>query len=175
MPIRRNAAFVATVLAVAGLTAPSLAADFAEGGDFGGTYNYIGPGAGYPDYVEVAPVYPAPVYPAPVYPAPAYPAPAYAPGYAPLAPIVGQEIVETDIVRAPPPVAGYYPGPVEQYGDEYVQGPPPGYFGAPPTGYAAPPVGYAPPPMVDGYAGAPYDDVTVVAPDPGLAVGPDGY
>jgi hypothetical protein len=162
MPIRRNAAFIATVLAVAGLTAPSLAADFAEGGDFGGTYSYIGPGAAYPDYVEVAPVYPAPVYPAP-----AYPAPAYAPGYAPVAPIVGQEIVEADIAPAPPPVAGYYPGPVEPYGDEYVEGPPPGY--------AAPSVGYAPPPMVDGYAGAPYDDVTVVAPDPGLAVGPDGY
>jgi hypothetical protein len=164
MPIRRNAAFVATVLAVAGLTAPCLAADFAEGGDFGGTYSYIGPGAGYPDYVEVAPVYPAP----------AYPAPAYAPGYGPVAPIVEQEIVETDIAPPPPPVAGYYPGPVEPYGDEYVEGPPPGY-GAPPVGYAAPPVGYAPPPMVDGYAGAPYDDVTVVAPDPGLAVGPDGY
>ena len=167
MPIRRNAAFVATVLAVAGPTGPSLAADFSEGGDFGGTYSYIGPGAGYPDYVEVAPVYPAPVYPSPAYAAPAYAAPAYAPGYAPVAPIVGQEIVETDIAPAPPPVAGYYSDPVEPYGDEYVEGPPPGY--------AAPPVGYAPPPMVDGYAGAPYDDVTVVAPDPGFAVGPDGY
>lgn len=158
MPIRRNAAFVATVLAVAGLTAPSLAADFAEGGDFGGTYNYIGPGAGYPDYVEVAPVYPAPVYPAPAYPAPAY---------APVAPIVGEEIVETDLAPAPPPVAGYYPDPLEPYGDEYVEGPPPGYV--------ASPDGYAPPPIVDGYAGAPYDDVTVVAPGPGLPVGPDGY
>ena len=177
MHIPRNAAFVATVLAVAGLAAPALAADFAEGGDFGGTYSDIGPGSAYPDYVEVAPVYPAPVYPVPAYPAPAYPAPAYpapaypapayvAPGYGP-APIAGEEVVETDIVPAPPPVASYYPGPDDPYGDDYVEAPSPGYV--------APSVGYAPPPMIDGYAGAPYDDVTVVAPDPGLTVGLDGY
>ena len=166
MDIPRNAAFVATVLAVAGLAAPARAADFAEGGNFGGTYSYIGPGAGYSDYVEVAPIYPAPAYPVPAYAAPAYVAPGYvAPGYGP-APIVGEEIVETGIVPSPPP-PGYYAGPGDPYGDEYVEVPPPGYV--------APPVGYAPPPMIDGYAGAPYDDVTVVAPDPGLAVGLDGY
>ena len=98
MHIPRKAAFVATVLAVAGLAAPALAADFAEGGNFGGTYSYIGPGAGYPDYVEVAPIYPAPAYPGPAYPAPAYVAPGYGP-----APIVGEEVVETDIVPSPPP------------------------------------------------------------------------
>ena len=157
MDISRNAAFVATLLAVAGLAAPALAADFAEGGNFGGTYSYIGPGAGYPDYVEVAPIYPAPAYRIPAY---------VAPGYGP-APIVGEEVVETDIVPAPPPVADYYSGPGDPYGDEYVEVPPPGY--------AAPPVGYGPPPMIDDYAGAPYDDVTVVAPDSGLAVGLDDY
>ena len=151
MQTQRNAAFAATVL-VATLATPALAADFAEGGDFGGTYRYIGPGAAY-DYVDVAPVYPAPVYPAPAY---------VAPGYGPVAPIVDEEIVETDIIPAPP---GYYPGPIEPYGEEYVAAPPPGYV--------APPVGYAPPPMIDDYAAAPYDDVTVVGPDAGLAVGLD--
>ena len=145
MQISRHAAFAATVVAMAAFASPALAADFAEGGDFGGTYSYMGPGAAYPDYVEVAPVYPAPVYPAPAY---------VAPGYGPVAPIVEQEIVEP----------GYYPGPVEPYGDAYVEAPPPAY--------AAPPVGYAPPPpVIDGYADAPYDDVTIVEPDPGLAVG----
>ena len=153
MQIPRNAVFAATVL-VATLATPALAADFAEGGDFGGTYRYIGPGAAY-DYVEVAPVYPAPVYPAPAY---------VAPGYAAAAPLVDEEIVETDIVTAPP-IAGYYAEPIDAYGDEYVAVPPPGYV--------APPVGYAPPPMIDDYAAAPYDDVTVVGPDAGLAVGLD--
>ena len=158
MQIPRHAAFAATVVAMAALASPALAADFAEGGNFGGTYSYIGPGAGYPDYVEVAPVYPAPIYPAPAY---------VAPGYGPVAPIVEQEILEPDIVPGPP---GYYPGPIEPYGDAHVEAPPPGYA-APPPGYSAPPVGYAPPPVIDRYVDAPYDDVTIVEPDPGLAVG----
>jgi len=111
----RNSIVVIVVAGSAAFaTAPVFAADFA-GGDFFGTYSYIGPSADYPPYVEAEPVYPVPVYPAPRYAAPVYPAPVDAYDGPPV------EYV------GPPPVAGYVPPPV-------------GYYGPPSVGYAEPPL-----------------------------------
>ena len=118
-------AALALLAAAALLPLPATANDFSEEGNFGGTYNYIGPGAASMPgaYVEIAPAYPAPVYvprayAAPVYPAPAYGPPAYAePDYA-----------EPEIVIAPPVVDEY---------DGYGYGPG-GYAGEPGVTFVEP-------------------------------------
>jgi hypothetical protein len=71
--LRKTAALLALLGGAALVSGPALGMDLDEG-DFGGTYNYIGPGVASlgPVFEEDVPVYPAPVPPPEAYAGPAY-------------------------------------------------------------------------------------------------------
>jgi hypothetical protein len=74
LSLRNSALALALIGGAALASAPALANDFSEEGNFGGTRSYIGPGAAYepPAYFDVGPVYDAPIYGPRVYVEPGY-------------------------------------------------------------------------------------------------------